>query len=216
MEGKIAVVARDERMRVTRLELGPFGTNAYIVTCRETSASILVDAPGEAEAIMKQLKGGTAGAILMTHGHADHTGALEELKKKLGVPVAAHPADGNLLPVTPDLLLRGGDTVDCGKLKLEVLHTPGHTPGSLCFKAGGCLLAGDTIFPGGPGKTFSPAGLEQIIGSITGKIFTLPANTRLFPGHGPSTVVEVSLRAAKASSKETARYLRQTKLPGRR
>lgn len=179
--------------RLLRLETAPFGTNAYLLACRESGDSILVDAPGEADEIIRQLEGTRPRCILITHGHADHTLALEELKNRLQIPVAAHGADGDALPVRPDRLLRDGDSVACGRLTLAVLHTPGHTPGSLCFLSKGCLICGDTIFPGGPGKTATPADLQQIIRSITEKIFTLPGETLLFPGHGVSTRVQAEL-----------------------
>jgi len=86
--------------------------------------------------------------------------------------------------------LNDGDTVSFGNIKLEVLHTPGHTRGSLCFKAGQYLISGDTIFPGGPGKTRSPADLRRIIKSITDKIFVLPDDTQIYPGHGDSTILK--------------------------
>ena len=91
---------------------------------------------------------------------------------------------------SPELLLSDGDTISFGNLKLEVLHTPGHTPGSLCFKVGRYLISGDTIFPGGPGKTRSPDNLREIIKSITEKIFVLPEDTPIYPGHGGSTVLK--------------------------
>ncbi len=180
----VQTVEEDKWRRLVRLELGPFGTNAYIVICRETGESILVDAPGEAQVILSELKETNPRYILITHSHADHTLALEELKEKLNIPVAAHAADSAALPAQPDLLLSDGDTIPCGRLTLKVLHTPGHTPGSLCFIAGKCLISGDTIFPGGPGKTASPPDFQQIIRSITEKIFTLPGDTPLYPGHG--------------------------------
>jgi glyoxylase-like metal-dependent hydrolase (beta-lactamase superfamily II) len=86
--------------------------------------------------------------------------------------------------------LNDSDVVSFGKLRLEVLHTPGHTPGSLCFKIGRYLVSGDTIFPGGPGKTRSPAELKQIIQSITDKILVLPDDTEIYPGHGDSTILK--------------------------
>ena len=120
----------------------------------------------------------------------DHLGALSELTSKLGIPVAVHPLDARGLRLQPEILLGDGDTVSFGGIKLKVLHTPGHTPGSLCFLAGKYLISGDTLFPGGPGKTGSPADFRQIIESITGRIFCLPDDTEIYPGHGDSTVLK--------------------------
>ena len=177
-------------IQIERLRLGPFSTNAYIVTCRKTRNSALVDAPAEADIILGKLKNTTPKYILLTHNHMDHIGALAQLRNELKVPLAAHAADsGNLVP-PPEILLSDGDTVSVGKLKLKVLYTPGHTPGSLCFRVGRYLISGDTIFPGGPGKTVSPADFNQIIKSITSRIFVLPDDTQIYPGHGDYTVLE--------------------------
>jgi glyoxylase-like metal-dependent hydrolase (beta-lactamase superfamily II) len=136
------------------------------------------------------LKGTNPKYILLTHDHFDHIGALCDLHSRLNVPLAAHPSDAKKLPSLPEVLLDDGDTVSFGNLKLEVIHTPGHTPGSVCFKAGKYLIAGDTIFPGGPGKTTSPTRFRQIVKSITEKILVLPDDTRIYPGHGDSTILE--------------------------
>lgn len=151
---------------------------------------MLIDAPAEAETITANLSGFSPKYLLMTHDHRDHVGAFAELRYSLGVLVAAHIADIGNLSSLPDRLLSHGDTVSVGNLILEVLHTPGHTPGSLCFKLGQYLIAGDTIFPGGPGHTRTPADLKQIIQSITEKIFVLPDDTLIYPGHGDSTVLK--------------------------
>ena len=193
-------VAKDDRIRIEKLELGPFGTNAYILTCRQTSASVLVDAPGEAVKILAQLKGTDPKYILMTHNHMDHTGALAEVKSALNVPIAAHRDDAGNLPLQPDLLLSDGDVVSWGDIQLKVLHTPGHTPGSLCFLTGNYLIAGDTLFPDGPGKTGSPAEFRRIVESLTSKIFVLPKETRIYSGHGASTVLKKEKRAFQAFS----------------
>ncbi len=182
-------VALDSNVRITRLELGPFGTNAYIVVCQTTGDSILVDAPGEADEVLSQLAGTKPKHIVITHTHIDHIGALEELRAKLKIPVAVHPKDAARLPSRPDIELNDGDIVEVGKLKLKVLHTPGHTPGSLCLLVGKYLIAGDTIFPGGPGKTGTPADLKQIVKSIETKLFVLPDDTEVYPGHGDATVL---------------------------
>jgi glyoxylase-like metal-dependent hydrolase (beta-lactamase superfamily II) len=128
----------------------------------------------------------------LTHDHFDHTGALDEIRSRLNVPLAAHVEDASSLKNSPEILLKDADILSLGDLKIEVIHTPGHTPGSLCFKIGRYLIAGDTVFPGGPGKTWSPEYFKQIIESITEKIFTLPDDTCIFPGHGDDTTVKRS------------------------
>ena len=186
----MVTVVKDNDIQIERLELGPFGTNAYVIICRQTGDSVLIDAPAEASTIMESLKGTKPRYILLTHNHMDHIGALSELRSKLGVPIAAHASDANSLPSLPEMLLNDGDTIPFGNIKLEVLHTPGHTLGSLCFRVGRYLISGDTIFPGGSGKTRSPDTLRQIIKSITEKIFVLPDDTPIYPGHGDSTVLK--------------------------
>ncbi len=184
------VVVKDDAIQIERLELGPFGTNAYIVICRKTRDSVLIDAPAEASTIMDRLKSTNPKYILLTHNHMDHIGALAELQARLKVPLAAHALDARNLPSPPEMPLSDSNTVVFGNLKFEILHTPGHTPGSLCFKVGRYLISGDTIFPGGPGRTRSPADFKQIIEAITGKIFVLPDDTQIYPGHGDFTVLK--------------------------
>ncbi len=184
------VVVKDNNIQIERLELGPFATNAYIILCQQTRDSVLIDAPSNASIIMERLKGTNPKYILLTHNHMDHIGALSELRSKLKVPLGAHAADGKNLPSPPERLLNDGDVVLFGKVKLEVLHTPGHTSGSLCFKIGKCLISGDAVFPGGPGKTGSPSDFRQIIKSITDKIFALPDDTQIYPGHGDSITIK--------------------------
>ena len=185
----MALVVKDDNIQIEKLELGPFATNAYVLVCRATGDSVLVDTPAEANKIVERLKGTNPRYILITHIHMDHLGAFAELRSTLGVPVAAHPLDAGKLPSRPDILLNDGDTVSFGNIELRVLHTPGHTPGSLCFLTGQYLISGDTIFPHGPGKTGTPADLRQVIESITGKLFVLPDDTQVYPGHGDSTVL---------------------------
>jgi glyoxylase-like metal-dependent hydrolase (beta-lactamase superfamily II) len=182
-------MVQDSDVRIIKMELGPWGTNAYIVVCQATGESLLVDAPGDADKVLKQLAGTNPKYIVLTHTHIDHIGALEELKTSLKVPVALHPKDAVRLSFRPDMELKDGDTIEVGKLKLKVLHTPGHTPGSLCFLVGKYLISGDTIFPGGPGKTGTPADFKQILKSIETRLFVLPDDTEVYPGHGEGTVL---------------------------
>jgi glyoxylase-like metal-dependent hydrolase (beta-lactamase superfamily II) len=183
------ILAEDGEIRIGRLSLMPYGTNAYLLICRRTGESAVVDAPGEPEKIVAGLKDTAPKYILLTHSHMDHIGALDELRKELRIPLAAHPADAAPLSASPDINLNDGDTLTLGRLTLDVIHTPGHTPGSLCFKTGHYLLSGDTLFPGGPGKTRTPADFQQIVRSITGKLFVLDGETKVFPGHGGATVL---------------------------
>ena len=185
----MTVIAKDENIQIDKMSLGPYETNTYIVTCLNTTASVVIDAPGEAEKVLEAVKNTEVKYILMTHNHMDHTGAMAELRTALGVPIAAHEADAKRMPVKPDMLLNDGDILSVGNLEIRIMHTPGHTPGGLCFYTGKHLLAGDTIFKDGPGRTNSAAALKQIIESITLKIFTLPDETQIFPGHGDSTVL---------------------------
>lgn len=186
----MTIIVKDAALQIERLKLGPWTTNAYIVICPKTRDSLLIDTPAEANTILDRLRGTNLKYILLTHNHQDHTGALAELHSRLKVPLAAHALDAPDLPSTPEMLLNDGDTVSVGDLKLEVLHTPGHTPGSLCFRVGRYLISGDTIFPGGPGNTRSPDAFRQIVKSITEQIFVLPDDTRIYPGHGNSTALK--------------------------
>jgi len=186
----MTVIVKDGDIQIERLELGPFGTNAHIIVCPRTQESVLIDTPAEADKIIERLEGTSPKYILLTHNHMDHLGAFTELRAGLKIPVAAHASDAGNLPSPPDLLLNNGDTVQVGNLTLEVLHTPGHTPGSLCFKYRRYLISGDTIFPGGPGKTRTPDDFREIISSITEKIFKMTDDTQIYPGHGDSTSVK--------------------------
>jgi len=185
----MAVVVKDDNLQIDKLTLGPFVTNSYIITCRPSGESVVVDAPGELDEIIKGLKGTHPRFILITHAHMDHIGALSQLKSQLGISVAVHPSDAKGLPFRPEMLLDDGSTVSFGRRRLRVLHTPGHTPGSVCFLTGNYLISGDTLFPGGPGKTGSPADLRQIIESIKEKILPLADDTQVYPGHGDSTIL---------------------------
>jgi glyoxylase-like metal-dependent hydrolase (beta-lactamase superfamily II) len=186
----MSIIVKDDNIQIEKLSLGPFETNSYLLICLKTSASVIVDAPGEADKVLKRLEGTHPKYILMTHNHMDHVEALAALKSALNVPLAAHKDDAGGLPVKPEQFLKDDDTIAFGEIQLKVLHTPGHTPGSLCFLISGYLISGDTIFPGGPGKTWSPDDFKKIVASLTNKIFTLPDETHVYPGHGDATVLK--------------------------
>ena len=191
----MTTVEDNEKIRIKRLMLGPFSANAYILICQRTGESVLVDAPGEADRILEAMKGARPKYILITHNHFDHTGALSKLKKVLKLPVAAHLEDAPHLPIRVDMTLNDGDNITLGNIRLEVLHTPGHTPGSICILSDPFLISGDTLFPGGPGKTTSPGDFQKILQSLDNKIFRLPGNTVVYPGHGVETLLEKEKQA---------------------
>lgn len=183
-------LVEDGYVQIERLKLGPFETNSYLLTYPITGDSVLVDAPAEVSRILKALKGTHLKILLITHNHMDHIGALSELKVKLNIPIGIHRLDAKGLPLKPDIFLEDGEDIPFGNIGLKVLHTPGHTPGSLCFLVGKHLFSGDTLFPGGPGKTESPDDLKLIIDSLTRKVFVLPEETTVYPGHGDITILK--------------------------
>ena len=184
-------LTENDAVRIVQLDVGGgLVSNSYMIVCRETNESVIVDAPGDAAMILDQASGTLVRYILITHNHGDHLKGLAGVKAALAVPVAAHRLDGGGLPVTPDLDLEDGDTITFGKVELKVLHTPGHTPGGVCFVTGEYLVSGDTLFPGGPGRTGSPEALAQIIESISDKLLGLADETQVFSGHGDPTILK--------------------------
>lgn len=178
-------------MEVNKLAgLGPYNNNVYIVTDPQTRESVVIDASHDAGVIANATAGTTVKAILLTHGDHDHIDALEGLQARLNVPVGIHAADAARLSPPPDFLLEDGQDYPLGAGSLRVLHTPGHTPGSICFLFSDTLIAGDTLFPGGPGATRGDRDrFAQIIDSIVTKLYVLPDETQVRPGHGADTTI---------------------------
>lgn len=173
---------------VRKLRVGTMENNVYVLECPETHEALLVDGCFEADRIVEGCAGAEIVAIVQTHGHMDHVQALAEVKDKLGVPVHAHPAEDYPVPI--DRELADGDVIAFGQRTVTVLHTPGHTPGGVCLYAPGHLVSGDTLFPGGPGNTWGDAdAFAQIIDSVESKLFVLPDDTVVYPGHGDDTKI---------------------------
>lgn len=173
---------------VRKLRVGNMENNVYVLECPATHDALLIDGCFEADAIVDGCAGANVKTIVQTHGHMDHVQALAELKERLGVPVAAHPAE--TYPVALDRELNDGDRIDFGESTVEVLFTPGHSSGSICLLAGNHLVSGDTLFPGGPGNTWGdPEAFDTIISSVRDKLFELPDETIVYPGHGDDTTI---------------------------
>jgi hydroxyacylglutathione hydrolase len=186
-------------MLLGTLELGMYGTNCYIVGSKTTKEGMIIDPGAEAGTILQTVnKGGlNIKLIAITHGHMDHTGALEEVRKATGAPVAIHQADaGDLLHVLPnDRLLNGGENITIGDLSFSVIHTPGHSPGGICLYGQQALFCGDTLFNQSIGRTDLGGDYNLLIKSIVGKLMVLPDDTMVFPGHGPETTIGAERRS---------------------
>ncbi|HZA41161.1 MAG TPA: MBL fold metallo-hydrolase [Actinomycetota bacterium] len=173
---------------VRKLEVGEMENNTYVLECPETHAAIVIDACWEPERIVELTDGTNPVAIVQTHGHFDHVQALPDLAKQLGVPVWAHPGDD--YPVPLDRELQDGEVLAFGDREAQVIHTPGHTPGGICLLSGRHLISGDTLFPGGPGNTRGDAALfAEIMDSVETRLFALPDETVVYPGHGLDTTI---------------------------
>ncbi len=174
--------------------LGPFANNAYLIADRRAGECVIVDAPAGGEAVLQGVGEARVNAILMTHRHGDHWAAIDALKRATGAPVLCHPADAERYAGKVDGHLADGQELAVGAIRVRVLHTPGHTPGSVCFLVDGHLISGDTLFPGGPGRSDTPDALRQEIASIVEKLLPLPEDTRVHPGHGDGTTIGAARR----------------------
>ncbi len=176
-------------LSIKRLKLGQYSTNCYIILCPLSGRCIIVDPAAEAERILQEVQGLEVNRILLTHAHGDHIGALAEVRRATQAPLGMNHADVPLLGHVPELDLHDGDILTCGQNRIRVIHTPGHTLGSICLLLDGAIIAGDTLFSHGPGHTASPEAFGQIVASITQHLFTLPDETVAYPGHGSETTI---------------------------
>jgi glyoxylase-like metal-dependent hydrolase (beta-lactamase superfamily II) len=180
----------DSQVAIHKTVVGPYDNNVFVVRCKRTGDALLVDAANEHEQLLELCRELGVRQIVETHGHWDHIQAIPELRDA-GYEVAVTAADAGMLP-SYDLLLEDDTVLEVGDLRLRTILTPGHTPGSICFLIEGSpvLLAGDTLFPGGPGNTKTDLGdFPQIIESIDTRLFTLPPATIVMPGHGLDTTI---------------------------
>lgn len=181
----------DSQVEIHRLVVGPVDNNVFVVRCKETGDAVLLDAANEHEKLLDLCRSLGVRKVLETHGHWDHIQAVPAVRDA-GYEVGVTAADASMLP-SYDFVLEDGSVIEVGRLRLHTIATPGHTPGSMCFRLEGSpvLFSGDTLFPGGPGATKFPGGdFPAIIRSIEDRLFaSLPAETAVMPGHGADTTI---------------------------
>jgi glyoxylase-like metal-dependent hydrolase (beta-lactamase superfamily II) len=180
----------DSQVEITRVVVGPMGNNVFVVRCPRTGEAVLVDAANEGDRLLELSRRLGVRKVLQTHGHHDHIQAVPAMRAA-GHEVGVGAGDADMLP-GHDFLIDDDSVLEVGRLRLRTIHTPGHTPGSMCFLVEGSpvLLAGDTLFPGGPGKTTGRRDFGTIIRSIDERLLArLPDETRVLPGHGADTTI---------------------------
>jgi glyoxylase-like metal-dependent hydrolase (beta-lactamase superfamily II) len=186
----VTIHCSDTGWEIHKVVVGPVDNNVFVLRCRETGDAVLLDAANEHDRLLELCRALGVRSVLETHGHWDHIQAVPQLRDA-GYEVHVTAEDADRLP-SYDQILDDDAVIEVGRLKLRTIHTPGHTPGSMCFALEGApiLFSGDTLFPGGPGATKFPGGhFPTIIESIERKLFTLPAQTLVLPGHGDDTTI---------------------------
>ena len=197
------------KMLYRRLEIMPFGTNCYIVASEQTHDGMVIDPAGDGAKIMSNIAelGFRIKLVIATHVHPDHIGAVRYIVESTGADFAVHTAEAEILqrydfsqfagfdanfksPPPPNRLLNDGDSLDIGDLTFQVMYTPGHSAGGICIVGYGAVFSGDTLFNMGIGRTDGPGGdYNLLISNIRNKLFTLPDQTVVLPGHGPKTTI---------------------------
>jgi glyoxylase-like metal-dependent hydrolase (beta-lactamase superfamily II) len=185
-------------LTVTKIAVGPMDNNAYLLRCTSTGQAILIDAANEAGRLIELIGDTPVGTIVTTHRHSDHWQALPGVQKHTGAEVVAHPADADYLPVPVTRQVEHGEVLRFGDAAVSVIHLRGHTPGSIaiCYDASGRLadqphvFTGDSLFPGGVGKTTTPEDFTSLLTDVTERLFgRLPDPTWVYPGHGKDTTL---------------------------
>ena len=192
-------VRRLPGLTIAKLAVGPMSNNAYLLRCTQTDEGLLIDAANEADRLRElvRLDGPPVSAILTTHQHPDHWQALAETATDSAAAVYAGDEDADALPVAVDERLKHGDVITVGDISLEIIGLRGHTPGSVAVlyrdpEGTPHLFTGDALFPGGVGKTLSPADFTSLIDDVESRVFAeLPDNTWFYPGHGNDSTLGV-------------------------
>ena len=183
---------------VTKIAVGPMDNNAYLLRCASTGDGLLIDAANEPGRLIEMIGEVPVGTIVTTHRHADHWQALWEVQQHTGAETVAHPADADELPVAVTRRVEHGEVLRFGDCEVSVIHLRGHTPGSIAilYDASGGLagephvFTGDSLFPGGVGRTVTPATFTSLLNDVTERLFDrLPDATWVYPGHGRDTTL---------------------------
>ena len=182
---------QDARAEIHKLVVGPVDNNVFVLRCRETGEAVLIDAANEHEKLLEMCQALGVRKVIETHGHWDHIQAVPAVRDA-GYEVGVTAADAEMLP-SYDFVLQDQKVIEVGRLRLHTIATPGHTPGSMCFRLehAPVLFSGDTLFPGGPGATkFPGSSFPTIIASIEDRLFSkLSKDTIVMPGHGDDTTI---------------------------
>jgi glyoxylase-like metal-dependent hydrolase (beta-lactamase superfamily II) len=187
-----------DALSITKVSVGPMDNNAYLLVCRATNEALLVDAANEPERLADLIGSGDSRPelrhIVTTHRHKDHWEALGAVAGMFQTTQIAHPADAGELPIPADVLVEHGDKVTFGEIELDVVHLRGHTPGSIALVYRGDehphLITGDSLFPGGPGRTTTPEDFTSLIDDLEARVFgELPDGTWFYPGHGDDSTL---------------------------
>ncbi|MFG2001144.1 MBL fold metallo-hydrolase [Spirillospora sp. NPDC048911] len=181
-------------LSITKIAVGPYDNNAYLLRCTATGDQLLIDAANESSRLLELIGDGPLSRVVTTHRHQDHWMALTDVVQATGAPVVAHPFDAEPLPEPVTEPVDNGDTLTVGEATLEVIHLRGHTPGSiaLLYEADRPhLFTGDSLFPGGVGNTWGdPTRFKQLLADVTERVFDrLPDNTWFYPGHGKDSTL---------------------------
>lgn len=202
-------VFEDGDVRIVKVgPMGPFSNNAYIVRDVAAAESLLVDMPLDEQPLLDAIAAdGGVRSIVATHWHPDHWASYDAVRRATGAPVLVGAREIKIPEERIDGRLDDGQEVRLGSTRVTVVHTPGHTPGSISLRIGRALISGDTLFDGGPGKTFASGDLETILESIQAKLLPLPEYVVVLPGHGANTTIGDSRRGFEE-------YQRHPKPPG--